>query len=649
MATGTTNPMTYQTGTTPVPVHIHQVSDITGLSTHIERIQATGSLLEQVESLLKTCDNLLSASSYVTREEVILIEQYTADIQNIQAQLDSILKEDVEDGFNSLKENQVILQAAVAELQLKINTAYDAANAVMELYKVAEGNTAGELQKLNDAIVEIKKIINGDGTEEFPGLIPNDTINAEKLAELDGRLYQAEGKIKNLTTVSDAQASGLEQLNAVVKQYLPSADGDGEIKASIEDLEAKLPTTIEINKKSPVWKEVEGGDPFSNTTDYLDYTVDFKNNKGESKFSTDLLLTSDINTYLDQALKKLLDGEKILGLDSRLYYVEGCLSNVVQYVMHMASYHSFVIKDIGFYFVGGEGYLDYLPEPTDPIVNDTFDIQASFVNVVPDFPESARMDNKVFSPAELAGKNFYVIFKTSFPIDLNSNKVCLGFPNFKEGSSIKYAPDDNFKCARLGIPDLSYATYVLYADLNSETKKLTPFTFGSGAHVFGTSFSDTGTYKFMLKVTDPYNPNTTAELAKTITVGLPIYYGISEDDVLDDTSLTSGLTSGNFAQLHTDFNSPATMIDWSRYNDLIANANTKAEEDKYYYYYYVVPTALVEEGKTLQFNTGYGPGGWELQEGTITNGSRSYYVYRTEYALTYCPSTSITITVKKLS
>ena len=634
MATGTTNPMTYQNGSITVADHTHSVDEITGLASQLDKLQATESLLGQVERLLATCDNLLSASGYATKEEVILIEQYTADIQNIQAQLDSILKEDVEDGLNSLKENQVTLQAAVAELQLKINTAYDAANAVMELYKVAEGNTAGELQKLNDAIVEIKKIIDGDGTEEFPGLIPNDTINAEKLATLDERLVTAEADILNLKGADTEQASLLVQLDTVVKQYLPSADSDGELKTSIEALDAKIPTTVEISRKTDAWEE--GGDPFSNTTDYLDYTVNFKDDAGESKFSTDLLLTADINTYLDQALKKLLMGSKITGFDSRLSFVEGRLSNVVQYVAHMASYHSFVIKDIGFYFVDGEGYLNYLPEPIDPTPGDTIDVQANFVNVVPDFPESARMDTKVFSPAELADKKFYVIFKTSFPIDLSANKVCLGFPNFEEGSSIKYAPGDNFKCARLGIPDLSYATYVLYADLNSETKKLTPFTFGSGAHVFGTSFSDTGTYKFMLKVTDPYNPNTTAELEKDITVGLPIYYGISEDDVLYTTSLTSGLTSGNFALLHTDFNSPATMIDWSRYNDPTANvANAK-------YYYYVVPTALLA-GKTLQFNTGYGPGGWKLQEDTIFNGSQSYTVYRTEYALTYCPSTSITL------
>ena len=646
MATGTTNPMTYQNGSTTVADHTHSVDEITGLASQLDKIQATESLLGQVERLLATCDNLLSASGYATKEEVILIEQYTADIQNIQAQLDSILKEDVEDGFNSLKENQVTLQAAVAELQTKINTAYDAANAVMELYKVAEGNTAGELQKLNEAIVEIKKIIDGDGTEEFPGLIPNDTINAEKLATLDERLVTAEADILNLKGADTEQASLLVQLDTVVKQYLPSEEnGEGEIKQTTNLLQSTIPTELVISRAdaveepaAPASEEPSGEDPAEeiNTDTYLDYTLTFNNSEGEQKFSANLDLTSDINSYLAHVFAQFVSQHTTFtpteaGLNSRLAFVEGRLSNLTQYVAHMANYHNFIIKDIYFYFANDVDGTDptalkYLPAPIDPTPEENLDIQADFVNIIPAFSNTARMDDKVFSPSELKGKNFYIIFETSYPIDLGSDKVSLGFPDFQENNT-RYTAPSNFKCARLGIPDLSHATYVLYADINDETKKLTPFTFGSGT--FGSNFTEEGTYEFMLKVTDPYNPNMTALKTKQITIGYPIYRGI----YMETTLPVEGLSLDTFSLQHTELNSPATTIDWSDYNvDDIAK-----------YYYYLVPSILLPTGSTLVFNTGYGPGGWETQDYQIKINNIDYTVFRTSYKLTYCPSTRVTV------
>jgi len=648
MATGTTNPMTYQNGITTVADHTHSVDEITGLASQLDKIQATESLLGQVERLLATCDNLLSASGYATKEEVILIEQYTADIQNIQAQLDSILKEDVEDGLNSLKENQVTLQAAVAELQLKINTAYDAANAVMELYKVAEGNTAGELQKLNEAIVEIKKIIDGDGTEEFPGLIPNDTLNAENLAKIDERLVTAEADILNLKGADTEQASLLVQLDTVVKQYLPSEEnGEGEIKQTTDLLQSTIPTELVINRvdavdepTAPVSEEPSGEDPVEeiNTDTYLDYTLTFNNNEGEQKFSANLDLTSDINSYLAYVFAQFVSQHNTFtptetGLNSRLAFVEGRLSNLTQYVAHMANYHNFIIKDIYFYFANDVDGTDptalkYLPIPTDPTPDEDLDVQASFVNIIPNFPDSARMDNKIYSPAELVNKNFYVIFETSYPIDLSDGKVSLGFPDFQENSVIYTAPNGHFRCARLGIPDLSHATYVLYADINNETKKLTPFTFGTGT--FGNNFTTEGTYEFMLKVTDPYNPNTTALKTKQITIGYPIYRGIYAETTLP----VEGLSLDTFSLQHTELNSPATTIDWADYNvDDIAK-----------YYYYLVPSILLPTGSTLVFNTGYGPGGWETENPQIIKiNNIDYTVFRTSYKITYCPSTMVTV------
>jgi hypothetical protein len=612
MATGVTNPRSDQLLSTAHNSLLnrdmadqHPIDAITGLRNELNDIKSMCG-----DSLKTTLSTFISSymstfhDDLATREEVDAIKNQLTDIISI------VETWDTENEDSTLEK----LIKDVSDLQFKVG------DLPALLIGLSESNLSAA------KAVESMTTDLADFRTKLDELTSTGSEAGDQLTGIDARLITAEADILNLKGADTEQASVLTQLTQVVGQYLPGTENQGELLEKIDTIDAKIPTTVEISRKTDAWED--GGDPFSNTTDYLDYTVDFKDEAGESKFSTDLLLTSDINTYLDQALKKLLAGEKITGLDSRLSFVEGCLSNVVNYVAHMASYHSFVIKDIGFYFVDGEGYLDYLPEPIDPILNDTFDIQASFVNVVPNFPESARMDTRVFSPAELAGKNFYVIFKTSFPIDLSANKVCLGFPNFEEGSSIKYAPGDKFECARLGIPDLSSATYVLYAGLNSTTKRLTPFTFGGGEHVFGTSFSNTGTYKFMLKVTDPYNPNTTAELAKNITIGLPIYYGVYNAETLPSQGLAD-----SFSVLHTDFNSPATTIDWTAYNNLEASAR---------YYYYVVPEALLDN-KTLQFNTGYGPGGWEKAEDAIIINGQLYIVYRTTYKLTYCPNTVVTV------
>jgi hypothetical protein len=632
MANGTINPRSDQLTSTNHNSLLgrdaadqHSIEAITGLRNELNDIRnMCGSSLQTTLNAFMNSYMSTFHDDLVTRSE---FEAITSQLNNIIAVVETWDPENEESTLEKLIKD-------VSELQTRVSTLPELLTAIT-VFNESNFTAAKAVETMTTELADLKT--------KLEELSSSGSEAGDQLTGIDARLITAEADILNLKGADTEQASVLTQLTQATGRYLPGTETKGELLETIEAADAKIPTTVEISRKTDVWED--GGDPFSNTTDYLDYNVNFKDDAGESKFSTDLLLTSDINTYLDQALKKLLTGSKITGFDSRLSFVEGRLSNVVQYVAHMASYHSFVIKDIGFYFVGGEGHLDYLPEPIDPTPGDTIDIQANFVNVVPDLPESARIDTKVFSPAELAGKNFYVIFKTSFPIDLSANKVCLGFPNFEESSNIKYAPYDGFKCARLGIPDLSYATYVLYADLNSETKKLTPFTFGSGAHAFGTYFDKTGTYKFMLRVTDPYNPNTTAELAKNITVGLPIYHGIYEDpenNGLSIESFSSGLVNGNFALLHTDFNSPATTIDWYSYNDLIAKTNINAEKAKSYYYYYVVPTALVED-KTLRFNTGYGPGGWVEAGDSISINDLSYTVYRTVYKLTYCPTTVITV------
>lgn len=561
MATGITNSMSYEDN---ILNHTHNIEEVTGLTDHLAKIQATESLLKQVERLLTTCDNLLAATKYVTKEEVVLIDRYITDIQDIQTRLNSVLSEDVENSLSSLP---------------NINT----------------------------------------------------------------RLNTIEANILNLNGIYTEHANLISPLKNIINHYLPTDQNDGGIiKQTTDSLQAAIPTELIINKdvtnEAPTEIFIESSTQNDSnqvsTNNYLDYTLTFNNKKGDQNFSTNLNLTADINTYLDYAFRQFINNYLDSFLDGsnvRLSFIEGRLSNLTQYVAQMANYHNFIIKNIYIYFADNienedPSALRYLPIPVDPTPEADLDTQADFVNIIPNFPDSARMDNKVFSPAELVGKNFYIIFETSYPIDLANGKVSIGFPDFQEGS-LKYVNPDNFKCARLGIPDMSHATYVIYADVNNETKKLTPFTFGNKDQIFGNSLMTEGTYEFMLKVIDPYNPNVNALKAKQITIGYPIYYGVHQESIL----FTADFSLATFALLNNEFNSPATTIDWSLYNS----------DETSKYYYYLVPTVLLEN-KTLVFNTGYGPGGWEKQTNVIIINNIEYTVFRTTYKLTYCPSTQVT-------
>lgn len=548
-----------------------------------------------------------------------------AELDEVKTQLNEIIS--VVETWDTENEDSTLekLIKDVVELQARVSTLPELLTAITA-FNESNFTAAKAVETMTTELADLKA--------KLEELSSSGSETGDQLTDIDARLTTAEADILNLKGADTEQASVLTQLTQAASRYLPGTDTKGELLETIEAADAKIPTFLEINKKSPVWEEVEGGEPL-NTNDYLDYTLAFKGKSGEEPIiSADLLITKDLNTYLQQAFTQLITGSTITSFNSRLGYVEGRLSNLTQYVAKMASYHNFIIKNIYFYFAdaaadeNNPNALVYLDLPIDPTPDDDLDnIQAEFVNVIPNFPDSARIDNKIFSAEELSGRNFYVVFETSFPIDLGDGKVELGFPDFDRDTNIRTAPS-SFKCARLGIPDLSLATYVLYAGEDEITKKLIPFTFGSGSHVFGTHFKEEGTYKFMLKVTDPYNPNTTAVATKEITVGLPIYYGVYDAD-----TLTSQGLADSFSILHTKFNSPATTIDWTAYNDLEASAK---------YYYYVVPTDLLANS-TLVFNTGYGPGGWETQDSQIKINNIDYTVFRTSYKITYCPSTMVTV------
>jgi hypothetical protein len=364
-------------------------------------------------------------------------------------------------------------------------------------------------------------------------------------------------------------------------------------------------------------------EPFE-PANYLDYQLTFSAGEGGvllEALNKQLTLTEDVDKYIDYRLTEFISNylnTRLLDSDTRLDCVAKRLANLTQYVACLASHHNFVIRSIRLYFADGLNGIGLLPAS-----------ETELLKVATNFQDSARIDNKVFTPSELIGRNFYIIFETSYPIDLVGDKtVSLGFPDFQDGSNIKDAPD-GFKCTRLGVPDITSAVYVLHTTVDSDATELTPFTFGKQEHVFGQLFTQEGTYEFMLRVTDPYNSNITAEKAKQITLGYPIYYGTCEEESLSAESFAASTT---FTLLHTEFNSPATTLDWTKYNNETKEAT---------YYYYVVPTELLT-GKTLSFNTGYGPGGWVEQEGAIILNEITYTVFRTEYKITYCPSTSVT-------
>jgi hypothetical protein len=625
MATGTTNPMTY----TNVTSHInltdrnaadqHPIDSITGLRAELIELrgQCGDALKEALRSFIASYQDEAVSQDTITeingRLDQITAVIETWDTENEDSTLEKVIKD-------------------VSDLQLKVG------DLPALLIGLSESNLSAA------KAVESMTTDLADFRTRLDELTSTGSASADGLTDVTNRLVTAEADILNLKGADTEQAGLLVQLDQAIKQYLPTANGDGEIKQTTDLLQSTIPTELVISKTDaaeepvePASEEPSGDEPVEeiNTNSYLDYTLTFNNSTGEQKFSANLDLTSDVNSYLAYVFAQFVSQHNTLtpteaGLNSRLSFVEGRLSNLTQYVAHMANYHNFIIKDIYFYFANDIDGTDptalkYLPAPIDPTPEENLDIQADFVNIIPAFSNTARMDDKVFSPSELVGKNFYVIFETSYPIDLSSDKVSLGFPDFQE-TSVIYAAPGNFKCARLGIPDLSHATYVLYADINEETKKLTPFTFGSGT--FGSNFTEEGTYKFMLKVTDPYNPNTTALKTKQITIGYPIYRGISMAAILP----VEGLTLDTFALQHTELNSPATTIDWTDYN----------ADDSAKYYYYLVPSTLLT-GSTLVFNTGYGPGGWETQESQIKINNIDYTVFRTSYKLTYCPSTMVTV------
>ena len=207
MATGTTNPMMYTNNIATIADHTHSVEEITGLSTHLDKIQATESLLNQVELLLRTCDNLLSANGYATKDEVVLLGQYTSEIQDIRNQLDLVLKEDLEDGFSSLKENQITLQAAVEGLNAKVGPLLGEisgyATEVAGFSAIASGMSEA-LTALQEAVAALE--------------LANETsTTSADIEKLKGDVAKAQAEVSDLTTALTARSVENNYLKTALK------------------------------------------------------------------------------------------------------------------------------------------------------------------------------------------------------------------------------------------------------------------------------------------------------------------------------------------------------------------------------------------------------------------------------------------------
>ena len=618
MANGITNPMTYglTRDANGVAAHTHSLDEVNSLRSELVEIRGMcgDALKTTLSAFMESYANTLH-DGLVTREEFDTISTQLANIiavvetwdpENEDSTLETLIKE-------------------VAELQIKVGTLPELLT-TLATFNESNLTAAKAVENMATELAEFKTRIDE--------LAASGSDTGDQLTDVDDRLINAESAIATLNSVvglsTTEEVSGhskqLTMLEQAVSKYLPSADKKGTLQEAIDTLNIQMPTALNIVKVADLIDEPEvlenpeaskeSQAPIENET-YLNYNLSFINSQTEEQFSTNLELTADIKTYLESAFDRFLAqylNSRLIDADSRLTNLSGSLANLTQHVACLESHHNFLIKDLAMYFADGDNGIGMLPS-----------VDSELLKVATTFPEAARIDTKTWAPDILRNRKFYVVFETSYPIDLTDGKVSLIF-----GDTEMATPGTEtlaLRCSRLGIPDISNAVYVLHATSDGDATELTPFQVGNSRHVFGQLFTQAGPYEFMLKTTDPYNPNVNAIKAKRITIGYPIYYGISEHAALT----TELATQMDRTLLQTEFNSPATTIDWTAYN-----TNNAAV-----YYYYLVPSILLDN-KTLQFNTGYGPGGWEALEEVVELAGVSYNLFRTTYQLTYCPNTVVT-------